>query len=350
LSGATLRVLHCPDVVGGHAPELARAERALGLQSRSVALQASAYGYAVDETLTGPDAGRIAREMARWRLLVRALRDFDVVHFNFGSTIFAPRGFDLPLIARAGKRIFVTYQGDDARQGDYCRAHFPVHFAHDVAPGYYTPQSDARKRRSIAAMGARASGVYALNPDLLHVLPRGASFLPYANVDPSEWRPSPKAPGGTLKIVHAPSHRGVKGTRYLVEAVERLKREGRSLELVLVENLRRDEARRIYENADLVVDQLLAGWYGGLAVEAMALGKPVVSYLREADLGFIPQPMREEMPIVRAEPGTIYDVLRALDPAMLPQLGRRARAYVERWHDPRKVAARTIEDYRRACR
>jgi glycosyltransferase involved in cell wall biosynthesis len=337
-------------LVGGHAPQLARAERSLGAQSWSVALQPNAYGYAADETLTGPGEGRLAREVARWRLLARALRGFDVVHFNFGSTIFAPRTFDLPFLAGAGKRIFVTYQGDDARQGDYCRRHFPVHFVNDIEPGYYTAESDARKRRAIAGMGARAAGIYALNPDLLHVLPKGASFLPYANVDPSEWQPAPRVASSTLRIVHAPSHRAVKGTRYLVEAVDRLRREGRSLELVLVENVRRDEARKIYVEADLVVDQLLAGWYGGLAVEAMALGKPVVSYIREADLSFIPQEMRDEIPIVRAEPSTIYDVLRTLDAATLPELGRRGRAYVERWHDPRKVAARTIEDYRRACR
>ena len=141
----------------------------------------------------------------------------------------------------------------------------------------------------------------------------------------------------------------VKGTRYLVEAVDRLRREGSKLELVLVENMRRDDARRLYEQADLVVDQLLAGWYGGLAVEAMALAKPVVSYLREEDLGFIPQDMRSEMPIIRAEPGTIHDILKALDPASLSDIGRRGRAFFERWHDPRKVAARTLTDYRRAC-
>jgi glycosyltransferase involved in cell wall biosynthesis len=342
-------VLHCPDVVGGHAPQLAHAERQLGAHSLSIALQASAYGYAADETLTGPGDGRLARELARWRLLMRARRDFDVVHFNFGSTIFAPRSFDLPLLARAGKKIFVTYQGDDARQGDWCREHFPVHFVHEVDASYYTPESDARKRRAIAKMASYAAGIYALNPDLLHVLPKGASFLPYANIDPAEWKPARKAAGEALRIVHAPSHRAVKGTRYLVEAVERLRREGRKLELVLVENLRREEARAIYEQADLVVDQLLAGWYGGLAVEAMALAKPVVSYIREEDLGFIPKAMRDEMPVIRAQPGTIYDTLKTLDPASLPQLGRRGRAYVERWHDPRKLAARTLEDYRHAC-
>ena len=33
--------------------------------------------------------------------------------------------------------------------------------------------------------------------------------------------------------------------------------------------------------ADLVVDQLVLGWYGAVAVEAMALGRPVLAYIRE---------------------------------------------------------------------
>jgi len=52
----------------------------------------------------------------------------------------------------------------------------------DVEPGYYTPASDARKRWRIAQFATYADRIYALNPDLLHVLPAQAEFLPYANV------------------------------------------------------------------------------------------------------------------------------------------------------------------------
>ena len=347
-------------------------------------MHANPYGYAPDETLSKPGENSILCELKRWPLLCRALNDFDIIHFNFGSSIFPSRGYakpaersaaamfrpllaniyqytlcmrDLPLLKKAGKAIFVTYQGDDARQGDYCRAHFDVHFALEVPPDYYPAGSDDQKRRAIKKFAAYADGIYALNPDLLYVLPAHTKFLPYASVDPDEWRPAPnrRPPHDRLRIVHAPSHRLVKGTRYLVEAVERLKAEGVALELILVENLPRNAARELYESADLVVDQLLAGWYGGLAVEAMALGKPVVAYLREADLQFIPKAMREQLSVINANPRNIYDVLKSL--AMekrysLPEIGTKSRSYLETWHDPRKVAATVVEDYRAAlaCR
>jgi glycosyltransferase involved in cell wall biosynthesis len=97
-----------------------------------------------------------------------------------------------------------------------------------------------------------------------------------------------------------------------------------------------------------LVDQLLAGWYGGLAVELMALGKPVISYIRQNDLTFIPDQMRQALPIINATPQTIYAVLKewlTVRRGELPRYGEISRAYVERWHDPRRIAQRLKEEY-----
>ncbi len=63
----------------------------------------------------------------------------------------------------------------------------------------------------------------------------------------------------------------------------------------MIENLTHEEALNEYSKIDVLVDQLLAGWYGGLAVEVMSLGKPVVAYIREEDLDFIPKKMKEDI-------------------------------------------------------
>jgi len=192
-------------------------------------------------------------------------------------------------------------------------------------------------------------GYRRMSPGEVLALLEGLRGTNMATVDLESWRPAPSAGNARLKVVHAPSHRGVKGTRHLVEAVERLKRTGVAIDLVLVEGLSRSEARAVYERCDVAVDQLLAGWYGGFAVEAMALGKPVVAYLRQADLAFIPGAMRAELPVVSAEPGSIEAVLRSLAESShqkLAEIGARGRAYVERWHHPGQIAASVIADYR----
>lgn len=360
-----LRVLHCPENVGAHPATLARAERELGLDSRCVTLRPHPFGYPADEVLSG--GGMLAMQLARWRLLRRALGECDVVHFNFGQSCMPQRvplqaawdtrvpGWvrraynvyagllelrDLGWLKARGKRIVVTYQGDDARQGDVLRAKFEVHPADEA--GYYSAESDRQKRARIATVGAHADAIFALNPDLLHVLPRGARFLPYASVEVRKIEAVGVKGAGLPVVLHAPSHRGAKGTRFIVDAVNRLKSEGVAFEFVLVEGLPHAEAMRLYARADLLVDQLLAGWYGGLAVELMALGKPVMAYLREADLDFLPPAMRAALPIISAAPATVYGVLKqwlTRRRAELAPLGARSRQFVEAWHEPLRIAA-----------
>ncbi|HEY1301022.1 MAG TPA: hypothetical protein VGF07_11035 [Stellaceae bacterium] len=368
-------MLHCPWNIGGHPAMLAKCERELGLHSHCLTLRGDAYGFAADEVLFAGRMSSWRQEWQRLRLLCRALWNFDVIHFNFGQSLLehatAPRldftrpwftpynalvayryyfwMADLPLLRRLNKVVAMTFQGDDARQGDYCRVRFDISPAHEV--DHYTAETDAYKRRAIRKVAANADRVYALNPDLLHVLPPQTRFLPYASVDPAEWRP-PAGPANEVPVVlHAPTHRGAKGTRHLLEAAEVLRREGVDFELLLVENLRRDEARRLYERADLVVDQLLTGWYGGFAVEAMCLAKPVVCYIRDGDMAPLPQDLVAELPIIRATPATLGQVLRYwLAPARrerLRELGERSREFAERWHDPKKIAAQTAGDYER---
>ncbi|MEZ6186660.1 MAG: NAD-dependent epimerase/dehydratase family protein [Planctomycetota bacterium] len=362
---------------GGNPQELSANLRALGWDSRSWTLEPNRYGYPADEVLWEPDDSALLRELKRLRAIWRAARDHDVVHFNFGTTLAAPFGpwppgvpgrgvagrlravytaalqrVELELYRRLGRTLFVHYQGDDARQGDYCRANFAVSVATQVDERYYFPASDAFKRRQIALLARYCAKVYALNPDLLHVLPPQAEFLPYGNISIADLTPvyGQEHPG-PLRIAHAPTHRRAKGTPEILAALERLRGQGLEFELVLVEGLSHPDALRRYAEADVVVDQLYAGWYGGLAVEVMALGKPVLCYLREGDLGFLPPAMRAELPLLNVAPDTVEAGLRQvleLPRAELVAWGRRSRAFVERWHDPREVARRVAADYRRA--
>lgn len=366
-----IRVLHFPSATGGHPPRLAAAERAVGLASWAITAQQNYLNYKTDEVLLGAQENRLKLELLRLPLLRRIRQEFDIVHFNSGQTLMPQRVLhperyqskwlalyqlyvqlvelrDLPLLKRMGKGIAVTFQGDDARQGDYCTAHFPITAVPEVEADYYSPTTDAHKRRRIAKIAQYADRIYALNPDLLHVLPPQAQFLPYANVDPREWQPVVTPATDVPVVVHAPSHRGVKGTRFILEAVKQLEAEGILFKFILVEGLANAEAKKLYQQADLLIDQLLIGWYGGLAVELMALGKPVICYIREDDLKFIPSAMRADLPIINAKPGNIYAVLKewlTTRRHALPELGRRSRAYVERWHDPLQLAGYLKEEY-----
>ncbi|MBW3660885.1 MAG: hypothetical protein KY397_04550, partial [Gemmatimonadetes bacterium] len=109
-------------------------------------------------------------------------------------------------------------------------------------------------------------------------------------------------------VVHAPSQPLVKGTKFMQQALDELAEEGVAFDLKLISGMQHDEARRWYERADVIVDQLHIGWYGVLAVEGLALGKPVVTYVRE-DLAEASTPA---LPIANANPETIKEVRERL--------------------------------------
>ena len=142
---------------------------------------------------------------------------------------------------------------------------------------------------------------------------------------------------GTIRILHAPNHRNLKGTEYIIRAVDNLKKEGYPVELILRERVKNSEIKHSLENINIVVDQLVIGWYAMFAMEAMALGIPVVCYLRE-DLKelFESQNLlnKEDLPIVNAQWFNIEDKLRYLisNPEKLQTIGQKSRDYVEKYH------------------
>jgi hypothetical protein len=147
-----------------------------------------------------------------------------------------------------------------------------------------------------------------------------------------------------LRVVHAPNHRDFKGTRYLEAAVTDLQSEGLPIELVMVEKLPNHEALAIYQTADIIFDQCLIGFHGYFALEAMALGKPVMCYIRKPE-EYLLKPL--ECPIINTHVDTLRDDLRrlAMNRAQLAEIGQRGRNYVERYYSRAAFAGRLHRAY-----
>ena len=107
--------------------------------------------------------------------------------------------------------------------------------------------------------------------------------------------------------MHAPSNREKKGTRYVIEACAQL-----PVDLDIVEGVPHDVARERYARADIVVDQLNAGWHGVFALESMALGKPVVTHLKPDVVEQSAEGYGMRLPIVPATKETLVEALRPL--------------------------------------
>ncbi len=173
--------------------------------------------------------------------------------------------------------------------------------------------------------------------------PRRRSSRPGSTSPRSSPRTRPLAAKRPV-ILHAPSSRRRKGTEHVLAACD-----GLDADLVLVEGLRHDEAFERYAEADIVVDQLNAGWYGLFAIECMALGKPVVTFLHEEARRRTEHELGLRVPIVSASKDDLRARLEPLvaDAAERRRIGEASRAYVEQVHDLERVADRLLALYAR---
>lgn len=337
------RILHAPLDVGGHAVGLSRAERELGLESDVAVLAPGPFGYEADIDLhAGADVALPVRLGRRAAFLRRALRQYDLFHFNFGLTLLTVRQLghvfdELALLKRRGKTVLVTYQGCDVRPKANCPCRKPGCFAEDR---YRLPAA----RRALRL----ADRVFYLNPDLREWLP-GAIFAPYANIDPRGVDPVPEPEGEEIVVLHAPTDVDVKGTRHVEQAVQALRGEGLPVRLDLVKGVSREEVLARCARSHIVVDQVLLGWYGGFAVEAMASARPVLAYVREERPG--DNPFGDDLPVVRTTAASIASDLRPLVVAaeLRRAAGAAGRQFVLEHHDPRKVARHVLDGFLRTA-
>jgi glycosyltransferase involved in cell wall biosynthesis len=305
-----LRVVHCPVNTAGVPWQNVQALRRKGVDAQLVVFERYELHPEADRSLDRP-TGFVGRQLVQWRALARLLPGTDVFHFYFGLTL-VPKSLQFPILGALRKKAVYHFLGSDIRGK--------------------APDELAYGRRA----GAQIVGSYDAErwvPEA-HVVPPGIDLASYAPVPPGD--------GGRPLVVHAPSSRRRKGTEDVIAACAAL-----PVELDIVEGLRHDDARRRYERADIVVDQLNAGWYGLFAIEAMALGKPVVSFLHDRAVQRTEEALGVRVPIVKATRETLVEALRPLVTSAVERrrIGAESRAYVERVHDADRVANRLLAIY-----
>lgn len=365
------RVLHCAYNQTGHAYQLSRAERARGFDSRLVTLAPERYQYPVDEVLS-TKGSELGIEVARVRLLARALSWADIVHFNFGTGVTRPwlgppepgaslgrqmrslvgRALslrELPLLYAAGARVFVTFEGSDVRPSTSSLL-VDDELAAEALRSFYDQRRDGAKARTLRHFERWSDGMFVLTPDLL-AYANSAVYTQCASVNPAAVPVLGPSGGKRIKIVHAPTQQSIKGSRFILAAIDELRQEGWPLDLEFIERMTHEQAMAAFRSADLVIDQAVIGWYGVVAIEAMAMAKPVACYVAPAARAYAPSAMDAQLPVVTIRPSTMAADLRQflhLGQESWKAIGAAGRTFVERWHAPEVAASITCEAYERA--
>ena len=334
-----LRVLHGTCEVANQMYTISRGLKVLGIAAETLSYYPSYLNYRSDHVLDINAFGDNARAVSETRSYAKSvINEYDLFHFHFGSSLTLDYS-DLPLLAKAGKKVVMQYWGSEVRRLSVARQ-----FNRWVKTKVTDEQliHDALRTVSTYVKHCIVSDyeLFEYVKDYfkqVHVIPAALDLSQYS------LQPSVRKPSRRPLIVHAPTSPEYKGTPQLVAAVKELETDY-DFEFQLVENMPHDEAKKIYERADVIVDQLLTGSYGLFSIEAMAMGRPVIAWISEFMKGKYPL----ELPIISANPGTINERLRwALEHRdELVQIGIAGRKYVEMYHDHNKIAVQILNVYR----
>ncbi|MHB8471085.1 MAG: glycosyltransferase family protein, partial [Gaiellaceae bacterium] len=286
-----MRVTHCPVNTAGIPWANVQALRERGVDARLVVFNRYRLHPEADVDLER-HGGFARRQATQWRAFARLVPQTDVFHFYFGLTLL-PKSVQFRLLRALGKKSVMHFLGSDIR-------------------GKPAPELEWSRRAGARIVGSYDAARWV--PDA-HVIPPG--------IDIAAIEPSPAPVRERPLVVHAPSSRAKKGTEHVIAACE-----GLDVELELIEGLDHREAFERYRAADIVVDQLHAGWYGVFAIEAMALGKPVVTFLHEEAVRRTEEAFGVRVPIVQATKETLAGVVGVLaaSPRERARLGAASRA------------------------
>lgn len=249
---------------------------------------------------------------------------FDLFHFHYASSLLKQYK-DLEMIKEKGKKMIMHHWGNDVRFHEQARENNPYVYTGD------SPANEVMHNR-LTAISQYVDEAIVQDYEVytyvekyykkVHVVPISIDLAPF----------EPRFPRKDVKrplILHAPTNPDFKGTVAIEAAVRQLQK-SYDFEYRRIEKMNHEAAIKLYQEADLIVDQIRCGSYGLLSVEAMALGKPVIAYVRSDVADKFPA----ELPICNANPDTVMKAIQTLleDPKLRNELGKRGRAYAEKYH------------------
>lgn len=284
-----------------------------------------------------------------YRDTVKAIRWADVIHWC-GTFSIPLLKITLPLIRYYNKPCLVEWVGSDIRIPEVeflDNPYYKAIFHH----GYEYAYESLAHSRKIQTLYKNAGFIPLVFPGmeqyiLPDIFPEYTKYI--QRIDLAKYTPEYPSPTNTKPlIVHAPTAPVCKGTKYIVEAIDKLKQKY-DLEFILVHKFDRQKALETIRRSDIFIDQLILGSYGMATMEAFAFGKPVLCYMKPSVTGCFPG----TSPIINANPDTVYERIEnlLLHPELRTAKGTESRKYAETYHNIDSVLDPLIHIYEETIR
>lgn len=336
LNEENMKVVHGTIEIANQMNMITRGLKDMGVDVKSINYYPNYLQYESDyvldiNSLKGTNTANIRTK----ELAAKMIANNDVFHFHFGTSMTLDYS-DLPLLKNLGKKVIMQYWGSDVRM-----------YSEAVKLNPYVKVKDTNEdsiKRKLEFISRYVPDCL-VDYELAEYVKDYHQNINYTRVaiDLNKYKYIKKTNNKKLLIVHAPTAPEIKGTRYILEAIEDLK-DKYEFDFKLVQGLKHEEAIKVYEKADIIIDQVLIGSHGVFAVEAMAMGKAVICWISD----FMKERYPKELPIISANPDTLKEKLEDIikNKDILMTIGENARKYVEKYHDKNIIAENIFNIYK----
>lgn len=230
---------------------------------------------------------------------IKALFRYDVFHFISGETLLTRRlrRLEFRIYKLLGKRIIMHFVGSDIRNPEllYSRSQW-LSSNHEVALD--VPLFNHSQSELILDTVRYADSILVSTPDLLQIIPQARYFPVMIDLDRfvretgiNLIRPVQKG-RGPIRILHAPSNTRVKGSEFIYEVMREIGLEyGARVELMMPGEefvgtdgyycVSRYELFELLKKSDVLIDQLVIGWYGLQSIEGLLCDNVVLCHMED---------------------------------------------------------------------
>ncbi len=273
---------------------------------------------------------------------LQLLFKYDIYHLSFNGGLFSKLGlgkFEPYIFKIAGIKTIMIAYGSDASVYDLIENKV---YSHVLMCDY--PQNFERRKQVHNQLVRWCKHADIIIPSMFipFGFPRWDIVAPnILTIDTSKFpKNKKKVKRKVFTVVHSPNHKAIKGSEYIINAVNELAEEGLNIKLLLLEGVKNDQVLKILnEEADLLVEKLIGPSYALSAIEGMSAGLPVINNLNTSDWNkemmiYYQYSFLSECPILSANYKNIKEVIREVynSPTLQTKLGELGQKYVEKYH------------------
>lgn len=279
-----------------------------------------------------------------------ALFRYDILYFISGETLLTRKlmAWELKWYKRRRKKIVMHFVGSDIRSEEYIKyknARLEEYFQGKLTIPY--PKQTAWQKKLCKLALEHADVILVSTPDLLEFFedhPKVKYFPVMLDTDDIDSQlkditPEKFPQRSKIRIVHSPSNVNIKGTAYIDAVMKKISTKYSDIEYINTTNpeykdtshplcaVTRYTLLELLQKSDILIDQVVIGWYGLQSVEGVYCQNEVVVWVEPHLRQYLPN----EHPFYVGEESIEKSIIQAIENVRNNRT-KSQKEYVQKYH------------------